>query len=155
MSDFLTQRQRVTDKVGLLLLARLESPAFPESVCIAADTDNWVKDGVEYIALPFGFKLPDESQGISARAKLIMANVGTDIVDYFENVTPKDQVMATLMLCNRENPVVATHTISLPLTNVSIKGTVITMDAGADFIMRQQAVKLRFNEHTTPGVFQQ
>lgn len=153
MSNFLEYRQRITDDVGCIVLMRVSCPAFPEDMCVVNDTRNWTLNGQEYIALPFGFKLPDDVQGSAARAKLVMDNVGRGITDYLERVGPQDMVMCTLMLCNREEPLVIAHQVQLPMTNVSVSGVIATADCGADAMMRQQGVKLRMYPHTTPGAF--
>lgn len=153
MSRFLEYRQRMTDDVGCVVLLRVECAAFPEPMLAVNDTRNWTLNGEEYLALPFGFKLPEDVQGSAARAKLVMDNVGRGISDYLERVGPQDVVLCTFMLCNREEPLVVAHSVSLPMTNVSISGVIATADCGADALMRQQAVKIRQYPHITPGEF--
>ncbi|QYW02490.1 hypothetical protein CPT_Silvanus_016 [Stenotrophomonas phage Silvanus] len=153
MSTFLEYRQRVSDNVGMLAVMRLEAASFPEPLCVCNDTRNWTLNGVEYIGLPFGFKLPDDVQGSAARAQLVIDNVGRGITDYLERVQPGEVVMAYVGLCNKISPLQVSYDIWLPVTNVSVSGVLATADCGADHIMRQQAVKLRMYPHLTPGAF--
>lgn len=155
MSRFLEHRQRVTDTAGTVVLLQLTAPSFPEPMCICDGTEPKVLNGIEYIPLPFGFKLPDQSQGSAARAKLVVDNVGRGITDYLERVGPNELVMAKIMLCDNIEPLQVAYSINLPVNNVSVSGVVATADCGADHIMRQQGMKLRFYPHTTPGVFHQ
>lgn len=150
---FLEYRQRVSDNAGMVALLRLESPSFPETLYICNDTRPWVLDGQEYIALPFGFKMPDDVQGSAARAQLVIDNVGRGMTDYLEHVQPGEVVMAWVALCNKVAPLQVSFDIYLPVTNVSVSGVLATADAGADHIMRQQGVKLRMYPFLTPGAF--
>lgn len=149
----LEQLQRVTDPVGQVVLLELNAPSFPDPLRIANDTINHTLDGVEYIALPFGFKLPEQMQGGSARAKLVIDNVGRGITDYLEDVLPNDTVMAKITVCAKTTPLRVMHDTYLPLTNVSVNGALATADAGIDYLTRQKAVKLRFTPYITPGIF--
>lgn len=150
---FLEYRQRVSDNVGMVALLRLEAPSFPETLYVCNDSRNWTLDGNEYVALPFGFKMPEDVQGSSARAQLVLDNVGRGITDYLERVPPGEVVMAWIGLCNKIAPLQVSYDIYLPVTNVSVSGVVATADAGADHIMRQQGVKLRQYPHLVPGAF--
>lgn len=152
-SRFLEYRQRVSDNTGLVALLRLEAPSFPDTLHIANDTRPWTLNGQEYIALPFGFKMPDDVQGSAARAQLVLDNVGRGITDYLERVQPGEVVMAWVALCNKTEPLQVSFDIYLPVTNVSVSGVLATADAGADHIMRQQGVKLYMYPHLTPGAF--
>lgn len=151
--SFLKYRQAVTDNVGMILLLRLECPSFPETLLACNDNQNWMYNGEEYVAMPFGFKLPEDTQGTSARAQLVLDNVGRGISDYLERVMPGDQVMAWVGVANRINPLVVAKDIYLPVSNVSISGVLATADAGADSRDRQQGVKLRQYPHIVPGAF--
>lgn len=153
MSTFLEYRQRVTDSVGMVVVLRLEAPSFPEPLCICNDTRNWTLDGLEYVALPFGFKLPDSVQGSAARAQLVIDNVGRGITEYLERILPGEIVMAYVAICDKITPLQVSYDIWLPVTNVSVSGLIATADCGADHIMRQQGVKLQFYPHLTPGAF--
>lgn len=153
MTSFLENRQRITDTAGALVFLELNCPAFPEPMRIVNDTVSRVMGGIEYIGLPFGFKLPEQSQGSAARAKLVMDNVGRGITEYLERVGPQDLVLAKLMVCDNVEPLEPSYTINLPVTNVSVSGVMATADCGADHMMRQQAVKLRVYPHLTPGAF--
>jgi hypothetical protein len=153
MTTFLERRQRVTDTVGTLLLLEVYAPSFGETLRIVNDTKNWVSNGQEYIAAPFGFKLPDDVAGQTPRAVLTMDNVGRGITDDLERLFPGDIVMAKLMLSDRADPNVIERTYLLPMTQVSVNVKTATAQCGYDAMMRQQAVRLRYNPFTAPGQF--
>ncbi len=153
MSTFTERRQRVTDTAGPLLFLQVSAPSFAETLRIVNDTQDWTSNGVEYIGVPFGFKLPDDVSGQAPRAVLTLDNVGRGITEDLERLLPGDVVMAKLMLSDRADPDVIERTYLLPMTQVSVNVRTATAQCGYDAIMRQQAVRLRYNPFTAPGVF--
>ena len=154
MSTFLERRQRVTDTAGMLLFMDISAPSFSGPMRVVNDTQDRVSRGITYVGIPFGFKLPDDVAGQTPRAQLVMANVGTGITSELERLQPGELVLARLMVSDRANPDAWAQTLYLPMTQVSVSGTQATAQCGVDFLMRQQAVKLRANPFTLPGIFQ-
>lgn len=153
MSTFTERRQRVTDTDGELLLLEISAPSIPETLRIANDTQNWTSNGVEYIACPFGFKLPADTPGQTPRAQLVIDNVGLGMTQDLESLQPNESVMCILRLTDRANPNVYERIYRLPMTTVSAGTGQVTAQLGVDFLMRQQAVRLRYNPFTGPGLF--
>lgn len=150
---FQERRQRVTDTTGLLLFLQVTHPNFTGPMYVVNDTQNWTSNGIEYIGIPFRFKLPDDTAGQTPRAVLEMDNVGRGMTEELERLGPNALVMARLMISDRANPNQIERTLFLPMTHVSCSGALATAQCGADFLMRQQAVRLRGNAFTLPGVF--
>ena len=153
MSTFLERRQRVTDATGTLLFLEVSAPSFAETLRIVNDTQDWTSNGVLYIGVPFGFKLPDDVSGQAPRAVLTLDNIGRGITDDLESLQPYDVVQAKLMISDRANPNVIERTYILPITQVSVNTRTATASCGYDALMRQQAVRLRYNPFTAPGAF--
>lgn len=148
MTTFTRNRQRVTDTSGVLLFLEMDDPAFSGPVQIVADNKDWVSNGVTYLGIQFGFKLPDDNSGQSPRTQLVMGNVGRGITEELEKLGPGATIMATLKLADRSDPDTITRTYVLPMTNVSASGATVSAQLGVDHIMRQQAVRIRANAQT-------
>lgn len=153
MSSFTERRQRVTDTDGILLFLEVTAPSFVETLRIVNDTRNWVSNGVEYVGVPFGFKLPNDVSGQTARAILTLDNIGRGITEDLERLQHDDVVMAVLKISDRADPNVIERTYQLPMTQVSVNTRSATAQCGYDAIMRQQAVRLRYNPFSAPGLF--
>lgn len=153
MSTFLERRQRVTDTAGTLMLLEVSAPSFPEVLRIANDTQGWVSNGVTYIGVQFGFKLPDDVSGQAPRAQLVLSNVGRAITEDLERLAPGELVTARLMITDRADPDLIEQDHYLPMTSVSVNTQTATAACGVDYLTRQQAVRLRFNPQTSPGLF--
>ncbi|MEA9605699.1 DUF1833 family protein [Xanthomonas campestris pv. plantaginis] len=153
MSNFLERRQRVTDRVGPLELLEMTAPSFGAVLRIANDTEDWVSNGNTYIGYPFRFTAPTDSAGQTPRAQLEVDNVGRGITDDLERMQPNEMVMCRYLITDRAAPDLIARRMYLPMTQVRAAGPLITAQIGMDFFMRQQAVKLRANPHTLPGIF--
>jgi len=153
MSTFLERRQRVTDPAGTLMLLAITAPSFVDTLRIVNDTQNWTSGGVEYIGFPFGFKLPEDVSGQTPRAQLVIDNVGRGMTEDLERLQPGELVTARLMITDRADPDVIEADYFLPMTQVSVNAQTATAQCGVDFLMRQQAVQLRANPFTLPGIF--
>ncbi|KIJ00487.1 hypothetical protein ST27_10360 [Xanthomonas phaseoli pv. phaseoli] len=155
MSTFLERRQRVTDDntTAPLELLEMTAPSFGAVLRIANDTRDWVSNGNTYIGYPFRFTPPADSAGETPRAQLEVDNVGRGITDDLERVQPNEMVMCRYLITDRVQPNVIARRFYLPLIQVRAAGPIITAQIGVDFFMRQQAVKLRANPFTLPGIF--
>jgi len=153
MSTFLERRQRVTDTVGTLMLLEVSARSFPEVLRIVNDTRDWISNGVTYTGVQFGFKLPDDVSGQAPRAQLVLSNVGRAITEDLERLGPGELVTARLMITDRADPDVIEQDHYLPMTSVSVNPQTATSACGVDFLTRQQAVRVRFNPHSAPGLF--
>lgn len=152
MSTFRERRQRVTDTAGTLVLLEISAPSFAEVLRIANDTRDWVSNGVTYVGVPFGIKMPDDLAGQAPRAQLVLTNVGREITEDLERLPPGEVVTARMIITDRANPNDVEEDHFLPMVTVSVNSQTATASCGVDYLMRQQAVRLRFNDFNTPGV---
>lgn len=150
---FVARRQRVTDTAGVLVLLELSAPSFSEVVRMVNDTRNWVSNGQVYYGFPFRFTLPDDTSGQPPRAVLQVDNVGREITADLEALQPGELVAATIRVTDRVDPDDIHVEMVLPITNVRVTQNSVTAHLGVDFLMRQQAVRLRYTPYTAPGLF--
>lgn len=150
---FMERGQRTSEKSSLLLFLEISAPSIPETLRIVNDTQNWTSNGVEYIACPFGFKLPEDTAGQTPRAQLVIDNVGLGMTQDLEALGPNELVSCVLRISDTANPNVYERVMRLPMTTVSAGTGQVTAQLGVDHLMRQQSVLLRYNPFTAPGLF--
>ena len=153
-ATFNAARQRVNDPNGLLTLVEITHPSFTGPARVVNDTRDWVSNGVTYIGLPFRFSLPQDKGKESPRAQLEIDNVGRALQAELERLPPSAVVMCTVRLVDRSAPNTVEWQWSVPMTSITANAAVITATLGVDFLMRQQAVRLRHDPNTSPGIFQ-
>lgn len=147
------RNQRITNTVGHIELLEITNPSFSGPMRIANDVQDWASQGQSYIGIPFGFTLPEDVSGSAPRMKLAMDNVGRGITDELERLQPGSVTMARLIVVARDTPDVHEHVFWLPLTQVSVSGSVAQATAGVDELLRQAACKQVANPFTLPGIF--
>ena len=150
---FTERRQRVTDTAGVLVLLELSAPSFAATLRLVNDNVDCVSNGETYVGFPFRFTLPDDTAGTVPRAQLELDNVGRDMTGDLEALPPNTIITATVKITDRADPDVIQMEIPLPMTNVSVTPTLITAQCGVDYLMRQQAVRLRATPFILPGAF--
>lgn len=150
--SFTERAQRTNEASSLLLFLEISAPSIPETLRIVNDTQNWMSNGVEYIACPFGFKLPEDTAGQTPRAQLVIDNVGLGMTQDLESLGPNEMVSCVLRISDTANPDVYERTYRLPMTAVSAGTGQVTAQLGVDHLMRQQSVRLRYNPFTAPGL---
>lgn len=153
MSTYTERRQRVTDTDSTLLFLEITAPSFGETLRIVNDTQNWTSNGVEYIGVPFGFKLPDDVSGQAPRAVLTMDNVGRGISDDLERWTPGEMITSKMMISDKADPDTIERTFVFPMTGVRVGGTTATAQCGWGHLLGQQSVRLRQTPFVVPGIF--
>lgn len=150
---FRTRNQRLQDDVGFVELLQVTNPSFSGPMHICNDVQDFVSQGIEYIALPFRFTVPDDVSGQAPRMQLQIDNVGRGFSDELERLQPGTTTMAKLIIVARDQPNVHVNTFWIPVTNVSINGAVASGTCSVDHLSRQAACKLMANPFTLPGIF--
>lgn len=153
MSAFRERNQRITNSVGHIELLEITNPSFSEPMRICNDVQDCVSQGVSYIALPFGFTLPEDVSGQAPRMRLAMDNVGRGITDELERLIPGSTTMAKLIIVARDTPDVHEHVFWLPLVDVTVTATSAQATASVDELMRRSACRQIADPFTLPGIF--
>lgn len=151
---FNAARQRVSDPDGLLELIEITHGSFSGPARLVNDTRDWTSNGLDYIGFPFRFTYPQDKGRESPRSTLEIDNVGRDLTSELERLPPSAVVMCTVKLVSRATPDTVDWEWTVPMTNVSANAAVISATLGVEFLMRQQAVRLRHDPNTSPGLFQ-
>lgn len=146
------QLQRVSDPSGMLLLLRLAHPAI-DTAYVVNDTRDWLISGTTWVGLPFRFTLPnDDAQAPQARIEL--DNVGRELTQALESLPPGGALQATFYLVSRDSPTVVQYEFGAPMSGVQVTTTTVQAVVGTDDELRMPAVGLRYDQTTTPGLFE-
>lgn len=151
---FVAKRQRVNDQDGVLELVEINHASFTGPARLVNDTRSWTSNGNTFVGIPFRFTLPQDIPGESPKSTIEIDNVGRELTAELERLPPSAVVMARFMLVDRATPDVIEWEWNVPMLTVSANAAVISATLGVDYLMRQQAVRLRHDPNTSPGIFQ-
>jgi len=150
---FQERRQRVTDTESELWFVEIEMPSSGEVLRVVNDTRDWISNGNVYLGASFSIQPPSDVSGQSQKARLVMGNVGLGITQDLEARLPGEEVKCRMMLADRADPHTYVRTYRFPMVRVSVTTGEVSAENGVDALMRQQAVRLRYNPFTSPGIF--
>lgn len=151
---FIEARQRTNDADGILELLTISHASFSGPANLVNDTRNWISNGTTFIAYPFRFTYPQDVAGEAPRSTLEIDNVGRDLTSELERLPANAIVMATVQHVSRAAPDTVEWAWTVPLINVAVDVLSVSAVLGVDYLMRQQAVRLRHDPRTSPGIFQ-
>lgn len=152
--SFLEEAQRVS-REGMLCLLELSSSAFTDVLRLVDDNDpaGFTLNGAHFVSFPFGFTPPSDQSASASQIKLVISNVGKSITEELERVGPNQDIVATVMLVDRKAPTVVAKRWRIPLSNVTVDQATATATCGNHQRLRQQAVRLRYDQYYAPGLF--
>ena len=146
------QLQKVDDGDGIVLLMRIDE-GLSDVVRVANDTRNWVSNNETFVGIPMKVQLPQDVQGETSRAQLVVSNPGRDLIGEFEALAPGKALDITLMLISRAAPDVIEWEYVAGATLATANSAEITLSLGNDDLFRGPAVRLRYDPSTSPGIF--
>lgn len=154
MSQFLEHRQRHSDPHGTLTFLEIRTSQSAEVLRLVNDNGrDWISRGQLYTGLGFGFTLPEEASGQATRVSIVIATNGSNIAADLEDFQPGNRLTARLMVADCSAPDVYELDITLPVEQVTLTMSGAQAVAGDNMQMSQQAVLVRYDPFTCPGIF--
>ncbi len=147
------QLQKVDDPDGFLMLILIDNPALSGPVRIAQDTRDWTIAGTTYIGLPLEIQLPQDVSKEAVRAQLRIDNVGRDLVGELEAMPPGTSLDVVLRMVSRATPTAVEWEFIAGASVAEVNVMDITLSLGDDELLRRNAVSLRYDPTTAPGIF--
>lgn len=145
--------QSIADNQGILELLLIDHSSFASPIRVVNDTRDWVIGSDTYVGLPFVLKLPSQVKNENPRATLQLDNVGRDFTAALEALPAAAALTATVRLVSRATPQIIDFEFIGQLTSINVNQTSVSCSFGLDDVMRQSAVRLRFDPFNSPALF--
>lgn len=149
----LAQLHAVDDPDGWLVLVLMDHPSFAGGIRLVEDTRDWTIGGTTYIGLPMRLKLPQDVAGEATRAQLSIDNVGRDITAELEHLPPGASLDVTIRFVSRKSPTRTEWEYIAGGSTAQVDVEFVTLSLGDDDLLRGNAVRLRYDPTTAPGIF--
>ena len=137
----------------LLIALEIVHPAVAQPVRVVNDTEGRTIEGNAYVALRFDARLADDIAGQAPQAELAIDNVGRALTQWIEatggGVGATVRVMLVLSL---PDPPVEWE-VTLDVAQMTVDQERVTARLGFDPLLGRNAVTLRHDPQTSPGLF--
>ena len=147
------QLQRVDDQDGMLLLVLMDHPSFVGGIRVVQDTRDWVIGSETFVGLPMSIQLPQDVNKEAARAQLKLDNIGRDLLAELEGLPPGAALDVMLRIVSRAAPEVTEWEFVAGASMAEVDAQSITMTLGDSELLKRNAVALRYDPSTAPGIF--
>jgi hypothetical protein len=135
-------------------LLEIDHPLMPEPARVVNDTQNLVGPGGEvYVAAPFRFKRPDESDRQLPRATLQVDNTSRDLMAWIEQSQGGRDATVRVMAVRRGAPTVIEDDFNFGLRSLSANVKDISVGLGYENLLDIPAIAIRHDPAHTPGIF--
>lgn len=133
-----------------------------EGVAVGDDGVGYVdSDGARYLAYPFEFELPSDTEGEAARARITIDNIGTVTLDDGSEVRLllvlrglSSPPTLTVSVVLADDPDIVEHRLE-DLTLLSVSGTAATIEGELAYedTLNQEFPALEYTPRLFPGLF--
>lgn len=147
------QLHAVDDPDGFLTLVLMDHPSFAGGIRLVDDTRDWTIDGTAFIGLPMRMKLPQDVAGEATRAQLAIDNIGRDVTAELEHLPPGSSLEVTIRIVSRKTPSRVEWEYTAGGSTATVDVEFVTLSLGDDDLLRRNAVALRYDPTTAPGIF--
>lgn len=151
----LTARQALhaqeTDDAFLILLT-ISHASLPVPIRVTSDAATTVSRGESFVSFPFTLSLPDDDEGRSPRARLVIDNVDRQIVQAVRTLTSAPTVQIEIVR-SAEPDVVEAAFADFRLYNVNYDSHVVEGDLTLENFTAEPFPAAVFSPSLFPGMF--
>ena len=140
-------------KESPLELLEIDHPSFGTPVRVVNDNQDVVSNGDTFTACAFHCEWPDDTEGRMPRAKLVLDNVGRELVQLLEDSNGGEGATIRLMEVLRSAPNTIEREVTLDLKNVEMSNMQVAGELGYEDILNRPAVAIAYRPDTSPGLF--
>ena len=144
---------KVSMEEAPLILLEIDHADLTSPIRVVNDTQNITSNGNEYIAFPFSVVLPDDYENKLPRAKIMVSNIGKDLMFWLETSDGGIGATATFKQVMRSRPDQIEWEITMSLFNIVATNVQITADLGFENLFAKPAVLLNYRPSNSPGLF--
>jgi hypothetical protein len=137
---------------AFLILLTLDHESLETPIRVSNDAVDTESRGATFVAFPFQLSLPDDSEGRSPRARLIIDNIDRQIVQAVRNLSSAPTVLMEIVRAADADTVEARFA-DFRLTNVSYDSQVVQGDLTIEDFTTEPFPANVFSPNAFPGLF--
>lgn len=152
-SQYKSTLAKVSAEEAPLVLLEINHPALSEPVRVVNDTQDLTSNGHTFIACPFRYVLPDDFENQLPKARLVVDNIGRDLMYWIETSGGGAGSAVKMMQVMRSRPDTIEWSISMNLYNVQATMQEVSAELGFENLFAKPAISLQYRPDNSPGIF--
>jgi hypothetical protein len=144
---------KVSMEESPIVLLEINHPDLPEPVRVVNDTENITSNGNLYLQFPFNFSYPDDFENQLPKARLIISNVGRDLMYWLETTDGGAGSTARFQQVMRSRPDQVEWEITMSLFNVAATNLEVSAELGYENLFTKPAVSISYRPENSGGAF--
>lgn len=138
-----------------LVLLEITHPGLTEPARVAAGNDAVTLDGNTFQAIGIEVVLPEDGETAMPQARLAMANVGKELMQWIERTDGGRGAKTRLMVCVRgdDDSIQVEWETSLRVSRIEATPLRVVFDLGYSDLLNVPSVATRFDPDQAPGLF--
>ena len=144
---------RTSGTEPVLLAIEITHDDLTTPVRVVNDTQDLLSNGNTFMAVPFGFVLPDNLEQGNSSARLEIDNVGRELVQWLELSSGGSGARVTMMQLLRSAPDVVEWSVTMDLTSISMDSQKVSATLGFKNLLDMPAVAITYTPAVAPGLF--
>lgn len=137
----------------VLTALEIRHPLVAEPVRVVNDLDDRIIGGKGYVALRFQARLADDAEGQPPQAELWIDNVGRELTQWIEAAQGGAGATVRVMRVFADERTAPEWEMTMDDAGVRVDQERVTVRLGFDPLLGRNAVKLRHDPQTSPGLF--
>lgn len=152
-AEFKSTLAEVSATEAPLILIEINHEDLLEPVRVVNDMQDIESNGETYFAYPFNCVLPDDYENQLPKAKIVIDNVGRELMYWIETTGGGQNSTCTFKQILRSNPDLIEWEITMALFNVQVTMQSVSAELGFENLFNKPAISRRYQPSTAPGLF--
>lgn len=136
-----------------LILVEINHDDLVDPIRVVNDMQDVTSNGNLYIAYPFNCTLPDDYENQLPKAKIVIDNVGRELMYWIETSGGGQDSTCTFKQILRSNPDLVEWEVTMSLFNVQVTMQSVSAELGFENLFNKPAISRRYQPSTAPGLF--
>lgn len=136
-----------------LLLLEITHADLAEPIRVVNDSQDLTSNGELFVGLAFHAELPSDLEQGMPRARLVVDNVGKELVGWLEASNGGQGARCRMLQMLRSDPDTIEWEVTLDLTNLIVTPMTVSGDLGYDDLLNRAGIPFTYRPETAPGLF--
>jgi len=136
-----------------LLALEITHEDLAQPIRVVNDVEDLVSNGETFVAMAFRAELPSDLEEGQARARLVVDNVGKEMVGWLEASNGGRGARCRIMQLLRSDPDTIEWEISMDLSNLVVSPLTVSGTLSFEDLLNRPGIPMLYRPEAAPGLF--